>query len=98
LGAGDGKNYTQFELEKNKFRHSVIANGKPNKGSPVDAAGTDVFDVQIDVTTNKISTRIGGVLIDQVLDAPNLQAGKFMFLLEGKDEIAVSSFSFAPAR
>ena len=59
---------------------------------------SDVFDIVIDVTPSKVSTRVNGVLVDQVLDAPNLSTGKLIFLIGDKDEIGVSNFSFIPAK
>ena len=95
---GDGKNFTQFELEKNKFRHMVYLNGKQQSKGNGDSPSSDVFDVVIDVTQTKVSTHINGQLVDQVPDAPNLATGKFVFILDKKDEIALTTFSFTPSR
>lgn len=98
LGFTDGRNHTQFELEKNKFRRIMFVNGKQNKTNPVDAPTSEAFDVVLEVGSGKITTRINGVILDQVLDAPNLATGKFIFLLGDKDEIGISSFSFTPSK
>ena len=98
LGYTDGKNHTLFELEKNKFRHIVVVNGKQNKSSATDSPTSDVFDVMIEVMPGKVTTRINGVIVDQVPDAPNLTTGKLIFLIGDKDELGISGFTFTPAR
>ena len=98
IGFGDGKTHTAFEIEKNKFRHSLYNGGKQNKGAPFDLAPADVYDVSIEVTSGRITTRINNVVVDQVLDAPNLTTGKFIFLLGDKDELGISGFAFVPTK
>ena len=98
VGYVDGKNHTAFELEKNKFRHIAVSNGKQNRGPASDAPPSDVYDVAIEVAPGRITTRVNGVVVDQVIDPPNLTSGKFIFLLGDKDELGISGFSFSPSK
>jgi hypothetical protein len=99
LGYTDGRNHTLFELEKSKFARKSVVNGKAGKGNETKLAGAaDVFDVSIDVTPGRIVTRVQGVIVDQCTDAENLTTGKFIFILNGNEEIGISGFSFTPGR
>jgi len=101
LGYTDGKNFTQFEVEKNKFRRIVIVNSKTSKGSEYKWDGQlDAFPVQIEVNGNQIvhKIQIGGqwTIVDRYTEASNLGNGKFIFLVNNNEEIGISEFHFAP--
>ena len=99
IGYTDGKNQTNFELEKNKFRHITVVNGKSSKANTSDSAPSDVFDVVIEIAApSRITTRVNGAIVDQTVEAPNVTTGKFIFLLGDKDEIGITGFSFTPAK
>jgi len=97
LGFTDGKDHTQFELEKNKFRRMAVVNGKATKGNETKLGGTsDVYDVVIEVTPTKVVHRVQGVIVDQFTEGENLSKGKFIFLVNNNEEIGISGFSFTP--
>jgi hypothetical protein len=99
LGYADGKNHTVFELEKSKFRRIGFTNGKGNKDAEYKLpSSSESFDVEITIIGNKVATRVQGVLVDQFTDGPNLSTGKFVFIMNGNEEIGVSGFTFTPAR
>ena len=98
IGYLDGRTHTAFELEKGKFRHISWNNGKQTKGPAMDASGAETYDVKIEVTAGRITTWINGVIVDQVVDPPNVTNGKFVYIMEGKDELAVSGFSFTGSK
>jgi len=100
LGYTDGRNHTLLELEKSKFRRTPIVNGKPTKNNADFKLqnNSDIFDVEITVTPTKIIHRVGGLLVDQDSDAPNLTNGKFMFIVNSNEQIGISGFTFTPAR
>ena len=103
LGYTDGRNHATFEVEKNKFRRINVSNGKSSKGGEYRWDGAlDAFGVQIEVTGNQIvhKVQIGGqwTIVDRVTDAANLSSGKFIFLVNGNEEIGISDFHFTPGR
>lgn len=103
LGYTDGRNQANFELEKNKIRRNTILNGKSSKGAEFkwDAA-MDTFPVQIEVTPNSVIHRIQiagqWTVVDRLTEAEGISNGKFVFLLNNNEEIAITEFKFTPSR
>jgi hypothetical protein len=100
----DKQNYDSFELDNKSFTPKVVVKGKTSerpKTQIKDLEKQKTFTVQIDVTPDHIVQKMsmGGTWVD--LDTwaepgQNFSAGKFGFLVQGDDEIGVSSFTFQP--
>jgi len=99
----DGKNYLLYEIDKKNFWAGVIEKGK--KLERVKAAHSiatqQPFTIQMEVAPDHLSqkVRIGAdwKLLDNFVEAGrDFTQGKFGFLIQGSDEIAISDFKFAP--
>lgn len=103
VGAKDSRNYAYFEMEKNKLTRRDVQNGNNKKLDESKFNQQDEFQVQIDVRNGSVvhKVSIGGnwTVVDNWVDASrNFADGRFAFVVEGRDEIAISDFKFVPAR
>lgn len=103
VGAKDSKNYAYFEMEKNKLTRRDVQNGNNKKLDESKFNQQDEFQVQVDVRNGSVvhKVSIGGnwTVVDNWVDASrNFGDGRFAFVVEGRDEIAISDFKFVPSR
>ena len=101
VGQKDNRNLALFELEKNKLVRKD-GNGKKLNES-VKFEPQEVFQVRISVSNGALvhSINLGGnwTVVDNWQDAArNFADGRFGFQVEGRDEIAISNFSFTPSK
>jgi hypothetical protein len=101
----DDRNYVLFHLDKNDFRRIQLINGKrtelvkkPHGLSMVDSLSATV---QVEVAPGSIVNRVRNGDQWVVLDswsAPerNFIQGRFGIVINGKDEVHLSNFSFTP--
>jgi hypothetical protein len=99
----DDRNYVLFHLDKNDFRRIQLINGKrtelvkkPHGLSMVDSLSATV---QVEVAPGSIVNRVRNGDQWVVLDswsAPerNFVQGRFGIVINGKDEVHLSNFSF----
>jgi hypothetical protein len=99
----DARNYAFFELEKNKITRREVVNGRDRKLGDNKFPDQEAIQVQIDVRNGALIHRVnvGGnwTVVDNWVDgARNFGEGRFGFVVEGKDEIALSNFTFVPSK
>ncbi len=99
----DSKNYLLYELDRKNFWAGVIEKGKRYERvkAPVNFANQKAFTIQIEVTPEHLvqKVRVGNdwkVLDTFVEPGRDFTEGKFGFLIQGSDEIAISDFKFLP--
>jgi hypothetical protein len=100
----DAKNYLLFELDRKNFRSWVIKDGQRLERVPKTAHGIGngkSFTIQIDVTADRLVQKVRGGEDWKTLDSfaepgRDFSQGKFAFLIQGNDEIAISDFKFSP--
>ncbi|HUK16942.1 MAG TPA: PEGA domain-containing protein [Bryobacteraceae bacterium] len=99
----DAKNYLLYEIDRKNFWAGVIENGK--RYERVKAAhnlgNQKSFTIQVEVTADRAVQRVRVGQDWKVLDTftepgRDFTAGKFGFLIQGNDEIAISGFTFLP--
>ncbi len=95
----DEKNYVLFQLEKKTLQSRIVSNGKSVERPKVQIEGQEPFTLQIEISADRIvhKMREGDqwVVIDTLPQA-NANQGRFGFFIPGKDEVAISGFSFSP--
>jgi hypothetical protein len=95
----DDKNYVHFQLDKKTLQSRIVSNGKSVERPKVQIEGQEPFTLQIEISADRIvhKMREGDqwVVIDTLPQA-NANQGKFGFFIPGKDEVAISGFSFSP--
>ena len=95
----DDKNYVHFQLDKKSLQSRIVSNGKSVERPKIQIEGQEPFTLQIDISSDRIvhKMREGDqwVVID-TLPKANANQGKFGFFIPGKDEVAISGFSFSP--
>jgi hypothetical protein len=99
----DPKNYLLYEMDRKTFWAGVIEKGKrfERVKAPHNLGNQKAFTIQIDVTPDRLvqKVRVGDqwkVLDTFVEEGRDFTQGKFGFLIQGNDEIAISDFSFLP--
>ncbi|MEO8027527.1 MAG: hypothetical protein ABI823_13690, partial [Bryobacteraceae bacterium] len=99
----DQKNYALFEMDKKYFYAKDVINGRTTERSktPHDSEKQNEFTMQIEVAADRLvhKIRVGDqwVVLDSWNQAGrNFADGKFGFLIQGSDEIAISNFRFVP--
>jgi hypothetical protein len=99
----DGKNYLLYEIDKKNFWAGVVEKGKKFERLKAahGIATQQPFTIQIEVAPDHLSqkVRVGGdwKLLDNFVEGGrDFTKGKFGFLIQGSDEIAISDFKFAP--
>ncbi|HXP83483.1 MAG TPA: PEGA domain-containing protein [Bryobacteraceae bacterium] len=103
LNYTDSKNYALFELENKNFWAKEVVKGKTSDRAKtqLNLDKVKMFTVQVEVTPQRV---VHTILIDNKwfsmdswTDAErNFTDGKFGFLVQGDDEIAISDFKFTP--
>jgi len=103
LNYQDNKNYALFELDNKNFWAKEVVKGKTSDRArtQLNLEKVKMFTVQIDVAPQRV---VHTILIDGKwfsMDSwtdteRNFSDGKFGFLVQGDDEIAISDFKFTP--
>jgi len=101
VGQKDNRSLGMFELEKNKLVRKEGTGKKLADSAKFDSQ--EVFQVRIAIANGSVvhSINIGGnwTVVDNWQDAArNFADGRFGFQVDGKDEIAISNFSFTPSK
>jgi len=100
----DAKNYLLFELDQKNFRAWVVKNGQRLERvpkTPHNLGNQKTFTIQIEVASDRLvqEARVGEewkVLDTFAEPGRDFTQGKFGFLIQGSDEIAISDFKFQP--
>ena len=99
----DAKNYLLYEMDRKTFWAGVVEKGK--RYERVKAAhnlgNQKAFTIQVEVAADRLvqKVRVGDewkVLDTFVEPGRDMTKGKFGFLIQGNDEIAISDFKFQP--
>ncbi len=101
VGQKDNRSLGLFELEKNKLVRKDGNGKKLAESSKFESQ--EVFQVRITVSNGAVvhAINLGGnwTVEDNWQDASrNFADGRFGFQVEGRDEIAITNFSFTPAK
>ncbi len=99
VGNKDNRSQAQFELEKNKLVRKDGGGKKLQESAKFDSQ--EAFQVKIDVRNGALihQINVGGAwtTVDNWQDGGrNFADGRFGFVVEGRDEIAISDFRFTP--
>ncbi len=103
LNYTDEKNYILFEMDEENLWSKVVANGKSSDRKRVahkQDKSMRVWNIQVDVTAAKLSTKIQGdddkwVELDSWTEpGRDFTKGKFGIQVNGSDEVGLSNFSF----
>ena len=99
----DAKNYLLYEMDPKTFWAGVIEKGKrlERVKAPHNLGNQKIFTIRIEVTPDRLvqTVRMGGewkVLDTFAEPGRDFTQGKFGFLIQGNDEIAISDFEFLP--
>ena len=99
----DAKNYLLSEMDRKNFWTGVIEKGKRAERvkAPHNLANQKAFTIQIELTPDRMVQRVRVGDEWKVLDSfaepgRDFTQGKFGFLIQGNDEIAISDFKFLP--
>jgi hypothetical protein len=99
----DSKNYLLYEMDRKSFWAGVIEKGKrlERVKAPLNLGNQKAFTIRIEVTPDRLlqEVRVGGewkVLDTFAEPGRDFTQGKFGFLIQGNDEIAISDFKFLP--
>jgi hypothetical protein len=100
----DSKNYLLYEIDHKSFWAEVVEKGKKLERAKTQHGLEDqkAFTIQIEITPEHCVHRIKNqegqwVVLDSFAEpGRNFTAGPFGFLIQGNDEIGISSFSFQP--
>jgi hypothetical protein len=99
----DAKNYLLFEMDRKNFWAGVIQKGQrlERVKAPHNLGNQKAFTIQIEVTPDRLvqKAQVGNqwkVLDTFVEEGRDFTQGKFGFLIQGNDEIAISDFKFLP--
>jgi hypothetical protein len=99
----DAKNYLLYEMDRKNFWAGVIQKGArfERVKAPHNLGNQKAFTIQIEVTPDRLvqKVRVGDewkVLDTFAEPGRDFTQGKFGFLIQGNDEIAISDFKFLP--
>ncbi len=99
----DSKNYLLYEMDRKTFWAGVIEKGKrlERVKAPHNLGNQKAFTIQIEVAPDRLvqEVRVGDEwkVLDTFVEAGrDFTQGKFGFLIQGNDEIAISDFKFQP--
>jgi hypothetical protein len=99
----DAKNYLLYEIDRKNFWAGVIEKGKrlERVKAPHNLGNQKAFTIQVEVTPDRLvqKARVGDewkVLDTFAEPGRDFTQGKFGFLIQGNDEIAISDFKFLP--
>jgi hypothetical protein len=97
----DGNNYIFLQLGKNYFHRTQVRNGKKGKTVkiPHDLPWDGFLSIQVEVLADGVAHKLlqgeQWTSVDRWQES-GLAAGKFGFHIPGRDEVALSHFSFLP--
>jgi hypothetical protein len=102
----DQKNHLLFQLDKESFRRTqFVAGGKKETRKPHGLAIKDqlMATVQIEVTATTVTHRVRKgaewVALDTLsVPGQNFTVGQFGLIIQGRDEVRLSDFSFRPGK
>ena len=99
----DSKNYLLYEMDRKSFWAGVIQKGTrlERVKAPHNLGNQKSFTIQIEVAPDRLvqKAQVGDqwkVLDTFVEEGRDFTQGKFGFLIQGNDEIAISDFQFLP--
>jgi hypothetical protein len=99
----DSKNYLLYEMDRKTLWAGVIEKGKrlERVKAPHNLGNQKVYTIRIEVAPDRLvqAVRVGGewkVLDTFAEPGRDFTQGKFGFLIQGNDEIAISNFEFQP--
>ena len=99
----DSKNYLLYEMDRRTFWAGVIAKGQrlERVKAPHNLGNQKSFTIRIEVTPDRLlqQVRVGDEwkALDTFAEpGRDFTQGKFGFLIQGNDEIAISDFKFLP--
>jgi hypothetical protein len=99
----DSKNYLLYEMDRKTFWAGVIQKGQKLERvkAPHNLGNQKSFTIQIEVAPDRLvqKAQVGDqwkVLDTFVEEGRDFTQGKFGFLIQGNDEIAISDFQFLP--
>jgi hypothetical protein len=99
----DSKNYLLYEMDRKTFWAGVIQKGQKLERvkAPHNLGNQKSFTIQIEVAPDRLvqKAQVGDqwkVLDTFVEEGRDFTQGKFGFLIQGNDEIAISDFPFLP--
>jgi hypothetical protein len=99
----DARNYLLYEMDRKTFWGGVIEKGKrlERVKTPHNLGNQKVYTIRIEVTPERLvqEVRVGDqwkVLDTFAEPGRDFTQGKFGFLIQGNDEIAISDFKFQP--
>ena len=99
----DARNYLLYEMDRKNFWAGVIQKGArlERVKAPHNLGNQKAFTIQIEVTPDRLvqKVRVGDewkVLDTFAEQGRDFTQGKFGFLIQGNDEIAISDFQFLP--
>ena len=99
----DSRNYLLYEMDRKTFWAGVIAKGQrlERVKAPHNLGNQNAYTVRIEVTPGRLvqEVRVGDewkVLDTFAEPGRDFTQGKFGFLIQGNDEIAISDFKFQP--
>jgi hypothetical protein len=99
----DAKDYLLYEMDRKSFWAGVIQKGQrlERVKAPHNLGNQKAFTIQVEVTPDRLvqKVRMGDawkVLDTFVEEGRDFTRGKFGFLIQGNDEIAISDFQFLP--
>jgi hypothetical protein len=99
----DPKNYLLYELDRKNFWAGVVEKGKrlERVKTPDNLGNQKTATIQIEVAPDHLAQklRVGDdwKLLDNFVEpGRDFTQGKFGFLVQGNDEIAISDFKFLP--
>lgn len=103
VGYIDSKNYLLYEIDRKNFWAGVIEKGKrlERVKAPHNLGNQKAYTIQIEVAPDRLVQRVRAGNEWKVLDTfvepgRDFTQGKFGFLIQGNDEIAISDFKFVP--
>jgi tRNA U34 2-thiouridine synthase MnmA/TrmU len=99
----DSRNYVLFEMDRKNFWAGVVENGRRFERikSPHGLDKQKAFTVQVEIASGEVVTKVRVGDEWRVIDtfsepARDFTEGKFGFLIQGNDEVAISDFRFTP--
>lgn len=99
----DSRNYLLSEVDRKTFWAGTIEKGKRTERikTPLNLGNQKAFTIQIEVAPGRLvqKMRVGDEwkVLDTLVDpGRDFTQGKFGFLIQGNDEIAISDFKFLP--
>ena len=97
----DARNYLLFEMDRKNFSSDVVQKGRKTERIKTrhDFEGQKAFALQIEVTPDRLVHKVRAGDEWTVLDTfsepgRDFTQGKFGFMIQGNDEIAISDFKF----